>query len=82
MAGDKYAPHVMASLSEFEIRNRLGGALCRKHAIAALTIVKGNVINERLIECLDYLLANIDINQSCISNSEFKKLSAGYINWK
>ena len=82
MAGDQYSPHVMASLSEFEIRNRLGSAVCQKHAIDALNIVKGNVINGRLIECLDYLLTNINVNQSCVSNSEFKKLSAGYITWK
>jgi hypothetical protein len=81
LAGDKYTPHVMVSLSEFEIRNRLGNAICCKHAKAALTIVKANVINQRLLECLDYLLANIDSNHNCVSNSEFKKLSTGYIKW-
>lgn len=81
LAGDKYTPHVMASLSDFEIRNRLGNATCRKHAKAALTIVKANVINQRLLECLDYLLANIDADQKCVSSSEFRKLSTGYINW-
>ena len=82
LAGDQYAPHVMASLAAFEIRNRLGGSLCRKHAVVSLTIVRGNVINHRLIECLDYLLANIDVNHSCVSSAEFRNLSAGYINWK
>ena len=81
LAGDKYAPHVMAALSEFEVRNRLGNATCRKHARAALAIVKGNVINRRLIECLDFLLANIDADPQCASSREFKKLSADYINW-
>ncbi len=81
LAGDKYTPHVMVSLSEFEIRNRLGNDICCKHAKAALTIVKANVINQRLLECLDYLLTNIDSNKNCVSNTEFKKLSAGYINW-
>jgi hypothetical protein len=81
LAGDKYAPHVMVALSEFELRNRLGNATCRKHAKAALTIVKANVINQRLIECLDFLLTNIDADPKCVSSSEFKKLSADYINW-
>lgn len=81
MAGDKYAPHVMVSLTEFEISNRLGKTTCRNQAKIALTLVKSNVINERLIECLDYLLANIDSNPSCASTTEFKKLSDGYINW-
>jgi hypothetical protein len=81
LAGDKYAPHVIASLSEFEIRNRLHNANCRKHAKTALLIVKSNVINERLLECLDYILTNIDTNQNCVESSELKKLSADYINW-
>jgi hypothetical protein len=81
LAGDKYAPHVMIALSDFVIRNRLGNANCRKHAKAALMVVKANVINERLLECLDYLLTNIDSNPNCVSNSEFKKLSAGHISW-
>jgi hypothetical protein len=81
MAGDKYAPHVMASLTEFEIKNRLGNSLCRKHAKAALEIVKTNVINQRLLECLDYLLENIDVKPNCVSSSEFKKLSASHIDW-
>jgi hypothetical protein len=81
LAADKYTPHVMVSLSEFEIRNRLGNATCRKHAKAALTIVKANVINQRLLECLDYLLVNIDTNQNCVTNAEFRKLSTGYIKW-
>tara|TARA_R110002110_G_scaffold60184_16_gene169742 strand:- start:184 stop:1614 length:1431 start_codon:yes stop_codon:yes gene_type:complete len=81
LAGDKYAPHVMASLPDFEIRNRLGNANCRNHAKAALTIVRANVINGRLLECLDYLLSNIDTDIACVSSTEFKKLSEGYINW-
>lgn len=71
----------MAALSEFEVRNRLGNATCRQHAKAALTTVKSNVINQRLIECLDFLLANIDSDPKCVAGDKFKKLSAGYIYW-
>ncbi|MCL7999966.1 hypothetical protein M8994_17155 [Brucella sp. 21LCYQ03] len=81
LAGDKYAAHVMVALTDFEIQSKLGRPLCCKHAKAALTVVKGNVINERLLECLDYLIANIETSASCASSSDFKKLSANYINW-
>ncbi len=60
VAGDKYAPHVMGALLDFEVRAQLGKPICRSHAKTALTIVKGNVINARLVECLDYLIANIE----------------------
>jgi len=81
-AGDRYAVHVMIAMASHEIRYKLGrGALCRQHAKAALTIVKGTVINERIIECLDYLIANIEADQNCVVSTEFKKLSAGYLTW-
>ncbi len=81
LAGDKFTPHVMASLAHFEIKNMLGNALCRKHAKNLLTLVKANVINARLIECLDYLIANIEGNPNCVDSADFKKLSQDYVNW-
>ncbi|MDQ1184694.1 hypothetical protein [Agrobacterium larrymoorei] len=81
LAGDKFAPHVMVSLCHFEIKNKLHNSLCRKHAKAALETTKKNVINARLIECLDYLIANIETNIACVDSGEFKRLSSGYITW-
>lgn len=79
--GDKYSPHLMASLSDFEIKNRLHNLTCRKNAKDALLQAKSNVINMRLIECLDYLINHIETNQNCVSDSTFKKLSQDYIKW-
>jgi hypothetical protein len=81
LAGDKFAPHVMASLSHIELKSKLHNQLCRKHAKAALEIVKKNVINARLLECLDYLISNIETGPGYVDNPEFRKLSAGYIRW-
>lgn len=81
LAGDKYAPHVMASLSDFEVKNRLGNSRCRDHAVAALMLVRANVINQRILECIDYLIANIQTDAGCVSNQHFRGLSASYIKW-
>jgi hypothetical protein len=81
LAGDKFAAHVMAALSDFEVNVKLSNALCRTHAKSALTIVKSGVVNQRLQECLDYLISNIEKNPSCVASSEFRKLSSGYISW-
>lgn len=80
-AGDKYAAHVMMALTDFEVQSKLGHSLCRKHATAALVMVRGNVINQRLLECLDYLIANIETNPNCVLSTDFKKLSLDYIKW-
>ena len=81
-AGDQYAPNVMGLLSHYELRSMLGNVTCRKQAKAALEAVKQNVINQRLNECLDYLIANIEENSSCVADSNFKQLSAGHIHWQ
>jgi len=81
IAGDKYAPHVMVSLSHYEIRARLGSSRCAAHARDALQIVRKYVINARIAECLDYLIARICNDASCVESQEFKHLSASYITW-
>lgn len=81
IAGDKFAPHVMASLSHYEIKARLGSERCRGHAKDALQIVRSLVINQRIAECLDYLIARIASEASCVDSAEFRQLSASYINW-
>lgn len=70
-AGDKYAPHIMASLSEFEIYNRLSKPVCKENAKQVLELMKSNLINQRLIECADYLIDNIEGNEKCVSSTEF-----------
>ena len=79
VAGDKFAPHVMAALSDFDVRSKLGSPLCRTHAKSALATVRGNVINQRLLECLDYLITNIEQRPDCMSSKEFKQLANHYI---
>ncbi|MCA3704845.1 MAG: hypothetical protein INF12_17640 [Methylobacterium sp.] len=80
-AGDKFAPHVMAALTHYEIAGQLSRSVCRTQAKQALEAVRKNVINQRLSECLTYLIENIEKVPNCTSNAEFKRLSADYINW-
>ena len=71
----------MAILTHYEIQRKLGSAVCRVQAKQALEIIKQSVVNARLIECLDYLISRIENSEKCVLDSEFKKLSAQYINW-
>lgn len=80
-AGDQYAPMVMELLNHYELRSNLGSATCRQQAKQALEAVKPNVINQRLNECLDYLITNIEATAGCVRDPNFKKLSVGHITW-
>lgn len=79
--GDKYAPHAIAALTHYESQRRLGAVVARREAKSALQTIRGSVVNARLNECLDYLIERIETNGKCVLNSEFKRLSAQYINW-
>ena len=82
MLGDKYAPNAMAALTHYEIQRKLDASSCRRKAKTALEIIKQSVVNSRLVECLDFLIGNIEKTGKCVFDSRFKKLSANYISWK
>jgi hypothetical protein len=81
LAGDMHAPMIMALMTNYEIQGQLGNGIRRIQAKQALESVKKNVINQRIIECLDYLIDNIEKNPACVTNTQFKRLSADYIQW-
>jgi hypothetical protein len=72
----------MAALTHYEIQRKLDASSCRIKAKAALELIKQSVVNSRLIECLDFLINNIEKTGKCVLDSRFKKLSANYIAWK
>lgn len=77
-AGDKYGPYVISALRGPTLRVRLGNQICRKQAKAALLQARANIINQRLLECFDYLIANIEQNQNAAFTAEFEELAAEY----
>lgn len=81
LCGDKFAPHVMAAFTHYEISGQLGRSICRTQAKQALEAARINVINQRLIECLTYLIDHIEANPGCTTSTDFKRLSADYIRW-
>ncbi len=81
LSGDQYAPMVMALLTHYEVQGLLGRVVCRQQAKHALLEVRQNVINQRLVECLNYLIDKIESSQYCVTSTEFKNLSAQIINW-
>ncbi len=79
--GDKYAPLAMAALTHYEIQQKLTISTCRVQAKIALEIIRQGVVNDRLAECLDYLISRIENNGNCIFDTDFKALSSQYISW-
>ena len=81
LLGDQYAPMALAALAHYEIQNQLDKEICRQQAVAALQVLKTTVVNARLIEAIDFLLAHLPANGKAVFDARFKALTAGYINW-
>ena len=80
--GDQLAPLVLAALTQHEIQAKLARQICRKQACEALNTLKAGVVNQRLLECIDFLLANLPDNGRVVFDSRFKTLTSGYLTWK
>jgi hypothetical protein len=75
LAGDKYAHFTILALYDQHVSYLLAYENCRIKIREALEIVKRSVINQRINECLEYLIKNIEKSPNCITSTEFKKLS-------
>ena len=80
--GDKFIPIFIIELASFDLQQRLSRSIGMKQGIEMINVVKKSVINERYIECLDYLIQEFPKSERAIFNSHFKKISSGFIDWK
>lgn len=77
IAGDKFAHYVINALRG-AVRYRLANSTCRTQAKLALIETKKNIINQRLLECFDYLIANIEASANAPYSKDFEELAASY----
>lgn len=80
-AGDKYTPYVLSLLTHDNFQYSLKNTTVRTQTRQALEVVKTNVISQRIIECLDFVIAKIEQSPTCVLSNEFRTLSAAHINW-
>jgi hypothetical protein len=81
LLGDQFTPIALAALGQYEIQAKLERDICRQQACLALGVLKGGVVNQRLQECIDFLIANLPATGKVVFDTRFKKLSSGYITW-
>lgn len=82
LLGDQFTPMALAAMATYEIQAKLERDICCQQAILALNCIKSGVVNQRLLECIDYLITNIPKNGKCVLDSHFRKLTAGYLTWQ
>lgn len=81
LLGDQYAPTALAAFTEYEIQAKLEREICREQACLALNVLKSGVVNQRLQECIDFLIETLPKSGKSVFDSKFKALSSDYISW-
>jgi hypothetical protein len=79
LLGDQFAPTALAALTQYDIQAKLERDISRQQACAALAVLKAGVVNQRLVECIDFLIANLPATGKVVYDSRFKALSSGYV---
>jgi hypothetical protein len=79
LLGDQFAPMALAALGSYEIQSQLEREICRQQACLVLGVLKSGVVNQRLQECIDFLLANLPSTGRAVFDARFKALSSGYV---
>lgn len=82
LLGDEHFPQIIIELTGFEIQHRISNRIARNQLIEILKILKKNLINERHVEAIDYLIKEFHKSERIIFNSEFKKISSVFIKWE
>jgi hypothetical protein len=81
LGGDKYAPHILAAFTHYEILGQLSRAICRTQAKQALEIARSTVINPRLAESYSYLIDRVESDPRSSLSVDFRRLTESYIHW-
>lgn len=81
LLGDQFTPTALVALTQYEIQAKLERDICRQQACLALGVLKAGVVNQRLQECIDFLIANLPATGKAVFDNRFKTLSSGYITW-
>ena len=83
LLGDKFAAAALAAMTTYEIQSLLDRPICRAQACEALEIVKAGVVDQRLIESIDFLLKSLPTATSgkVIFDKRFKDLTSGFLTW-
>ncbi len=79
--GDQLTPIALIAFTQHEIQAKLERDICRQQACLALGVLKAGVVNQRLQECIDFLITHLPHTGKAIFDSRFKSLSTGYITW-
>jgi len=79
LLGDSFVPQVFQALMQYQLQSRLENPICRGEAVQALEIVKTGVVNQRMQECLSFLIDNLPTTGKILSDIRFTRMASEYL---
>lgn len=80
--GEEHVPQFIISLTTPLIQQRLNRKICLEECIEVIKLVKKNIVNEKYIESLDFLIVNLPKTGKVVFDSKFKKITSSFLTWK
>lgn len=78
---EEHFPKLVSKLADFETLRKLEKPIAKNQCIEMLKLVKQNLINDKYIETIDYLIDQMPNPRFNILNKEFKKITASFLTW-
>lgn len=81
LMGEQYVPELIISLTDNRIQQRLGNKIVLSQAVQVLKLIRKNVVNEKFLESLDYLIEEFPKSEKVVFNDKFKKITSTFLSW-
>jgi hypothetical protein len=78
---EDYLPQFLTALTNIEVRVKLWNSLAKSQLVDLLKLIRVNIINERYLEAIGYLIKNIPHDSDAALSSDFKKITSSFLKW-
>lgn len=79
--GEKYVPEFLITLMKTVIQQRLSRKICLEECVEVLKLVRENIVNEKYLESIDFLIVNLPKTGKIVFDSKFKKITSAFLTW-
>ncbi len=82
LLSEEQFPELIIQLTKLEVQQRMSRKIGRENAIQILSDIKKNLVTEKYIETIDYLIKELPKSEKAVFNSDFKKITGTFLTWK
>lgn len=79
--GDEMVPSFVIWLNNFEVQQKMSRSIARSQAVEMIKVFRENIVSERYVESLDYLIKELPRTETAAFSPEFKKLTRAFLTW-